>query len=131
MEMDQQEQGNEQTPSVVATAAALEAISQLLKGHSKGIAFFQSGGCCDNSAPMCFEEGEMIVGKVDRLVGMVSGCPYYIDFRQYETYRNSQIILDVEDGEADGFSLPAGVEGKHFITRTKICARNASGSHNV
>ncbi len=113
-----------QVPSVIATQAALDAIGKLLRTH-KGVAFFQSGGCCDNSAPMCFDEGEMIVGNVDRLVGTVGGCPYYIDFRQYETYRTSQIILDVEDGEADGFSLPAGIEGKHFVTRTKICAKNA------
>jgi uncharacterized protein (DUF779 family) len=117
---------SEQVPSVVATPAALDAIGQLLKSHRKGVVFFQSGGCCDNSAPMCFEEGEMIIGQVDRLIGNVGGCPYYIDFRQYETYRASEIILDVEDGEADGFSLPAGREGKHFITRTKICATNAS-----
>lgn len=113
-----------QTPSVSATPAALRAIASLLKQH-KGIVFFQSGGCCDNSAPMCFEEGEMIVGSVDRLIGTVGGCPYYIDFRQYEVYRNSRIILDVEDGEAEGFSLPAGREGRHFITRTNICAADA------
>ncbi len=113
------------TPSVVATPAALAAIRELLRDHRGGIAFFQSGGCCDNSAPMCFEEGEMIVGQVDKLVGKVGGCPYYMDFRQYETYHSSQIILDVEDGEADGFSLPAGRDGRHFITRTKICAANA------
>ncbi len=111
--------------SVVATPAALAAISQLLK-HHKGVTFFQSGGCCDNTAPMCFEEGEMIVGNVDILLGKVGGCLYYMDFRQYEIYKNNQIILDVEDGEADGFSLPAGIEGKHFITRTKICATNIS-----
>ncbi len=122
--MQQEKQQSEQVPSVVATPAALDAIAKLLKTHN-GIAFFQSGGCCDNSAPMCFDEGEMIVGDVDRLVGKVGGCPYYIDFRQYETYRTSEIILDVEDGEADGFSLPAGAEGKHFVTRTKICAANA------
>ncbi len=109
--------------TVAATPAALSAISLLLKKH-KSLAFFQSGGCCDNSAPMCFEEGEMIIGKVDILLGKVGGCPYYMDFRQCEVYKNSKIILDVEDGEADGFSLPAGREGKHFITRTKVCAPN-------
>lgn len=112
-----------ETVSVVATPAALAAISQLLKHHN-GVAFFQSAGCCDNSAPMCFEEGEMIIGKVDRLLGSVGGCPYYMDFRQYEVYKNSQIILDVEDGESDGFSLPAGTEGRHFVTRTKVCTTN-------
>ncbi len=112
-----------ETVSVAATPEALAAISQLLKQH-KGVAFFQSGGCCDNSAPMCFEDGEMIIGKVDRLIGMVGGCPYYMDFRQYEVYKNNRIILDVEDGDADGFSLPAGTEGRHFVTRAKVCTPN-------
>ncbi len=116
-------QQTDRLPAIVATNAALEAISRLLEGR-RGVVFFQSGGCCDNSAPMCFEEGEMILGDVDRLVGSVGGCPYYMDFRQYEICIDSRIILDVESGDPEGFSLPAGAEGMHFVTRTEICAKD-------
>jgi len=108
-------------PAVVATPAALEAIERLVKekGH---LLFFQSGGCCDGSLPMCFKEGEFIVGEYDVLLGEVGGCPFYIDFRQYETWKHTQLILDVGAGEPEGFSLAAG-ENRHFITRSRVCLR--------
>ncbi len=104
---------------VVATPAALEAISRLVS--EKGpVMFFQSGGCCDGSLPMCFEAGEFIIGDRDVLLGEVGGCPYYIDERQYEAWKRTQLILDVGEGDPEGFSLAAG-EGIHFIVRSRIC----------
>ena len=54
------------------------------------------------------------------LVGEVADCPFYIDARQYEAWHTDQLILDVEPGTAEGFSLPAG-EGLHFVTRSRVC----------
>jgi uncharacterized protein (DUF779 family) len=31
--------------------------------------FHQCGGCCDGSAPMCYPEGDFIVGDRDKLLG--------------------------------------------------------------
>jgi len=90
-------------PAVVATPAALEAIARLV---ARGpVMFFQSGGCCDGSLPMCFADG----------------APFYIDHRQYEAWKHTQLILDVGDGEPEGFSLAAGPDG-HFITRSRVCS---------
>jgi len=64
---------------------------------------FQSGGCCDGSLPICFDAGELIVGDHDVLLGELGGCPFYIDERQYEVWKHTQLILDVGDGEPEGF----------------------------
>jgi len=106
-------------PAVVATPAALEAIENLLKERGSVI-FFQSGGCCDGSLPLCFEEGEFMISDNDVLLGEVGGCPFYIDFRQYEAWKHTQLILDVGEGEPEGFSIAAG-ENSHFITRSRVC----------
>ncbi len=107
-------------PAVVATPAALEAIARLVAERGP-VMFFQSGGCCDGSLPMCFAEGEFVIGEHDVLLGAVGGSPFYIDFRQYEVWKHTQLILDVGEGEPEGFSLAAG-EGRHFITRSRVCA---------
>ncbi|HEY5387190.1 MAG TPA: DUF779 domain-containing protein [Thermoleophilia bacterium] len=107
-------------PAVVATPAALEAITRLVAVRGR-VMFFQSGGCCDGSLPMCFDDGELVVGDRDILLGEVGGAPFYIDFRQYEVWKHTQLILDVGEGEPEGFSLGAG-DGRHFITRSRVCA---------
>ena len=72
---------------VTATASALEAIARLQAARGP-VAFFQSGGCCDGSSPMCFPEGELLLGPNDLLLGEVGGSPYYIDAEQYERWRD-------------------------------------------
>ena len=109
-------------PAVTATQAALEAIALLVAGRG-ALMFFQLGGCCDGSRPICFEDGEFVLGGQDVLLGEVGGCRFYIDGRQYERWKHTQLILDVGEGEPEGFSLPAG-EGRHFITRSRVCAGN-------
>jgi hypothetical protein len=94
---------------VVATPAALEAIAQLVAERGP-VMFFQSGGCCDGSLPMCFADGEFVIGSHDVLLGEVGGCPFYIDARQYRVWKHTQLILDV------------GVAGedRHFIVLSKV-----------
>ena len=107
-------------PAVVATPAALEAIARLVAERGP-VMFFQSGGCCDGSLPMCFDDGEFIIGDHDVLLGDVGGCPFYIDGRQYEVWKHTQLILDVGEGAPEGFSLAAG-DDEHFITRSRVCS---------
>ena len=47
-------------PRVVATRAALDAIAQPGRATRGPVMFFQSGGCCDGSLPMCFADGEFV-----------------------------------------------------------------------
>jgi len=103
---------------VVATPAALEAIDHVVAERGP-VMFFQSGGCCDGSLPMCFGEGEFVIGGHDVRLGTVGGCPFWMDHRQFEAWKHTQLILDVGAGEPEGFSIAAG-EGRHFVTRSKV-----------
>jgi hypothetical protein len=113
-------------PAVIATRAALEAIARLVAERGP-VLFFQSGGCCDGSLPMCFQEGEFLIGDRDVRLGEVGGCPFHMDARQYELWKHTQLILDLGEGEPEGFSLGAG-DGRHFITRSRVCGIGPAGS---
>lgn len=110
--------GHDEEARVVATSAALDAIAALVAERGP-VMFFQSGGCCDGSLPMCFAEGELVIGSHDVLLGVVGGCPFYIDARQDEAWRHTRLLLDVGRGAPEGFSLPAGEDG-HFVTRPEV-----------
>ena len=105
-------------PGVTATPAALVAVADLAARRGP-LMFFQSGGCCDGSLPMCFDDGELLIGDHDVLLGTVGGYPFYIDHRQHEAWKHTQLILDIGSGEPEGFSLPAG-EGRHFVVRSRV-----------
>lgn len=45
------------TERLSVTNKAIAVIDQLREKHGE-LMFHQSGGCCDGSAPMCFEKGE-------------------------------------------------------------------------
>ena len=102
---------------VLATDAALELI-ELLKGKHGPLMFHQSGGCCDGSSPMCYPEGDLIIGDQDVLLGHIGGTPFYMHKNQYDYWKHTQLIIDVVDGRGGMFSLE-GVEGKRFLTRSR------------
>ncbi len=103
---------------VVATDAALELIEKL-KGIHGPLMFHQSGGCCDGSAPMCYELGEFRVGESDLLLGEIGDSPFYIAKDQYEYWKHTQLIIDVVPGRGGMFSLE-GPEGKRFLTKSRL-----------
>lgn len=105
---------------VTATPAARQAIAALRADRGGAVMFVQSGGCCAGSTPMCYPDGEFIVGDIDVLLGDIDGCPFYIDRRLEKAWHQDQFILDVAAGEAEDFSLPAG-ENLHFVTRSPAC----------
>ncbi len=102
--------------AVNATTAALEVIQRLETAQGP-LMFFQSGGCCDGTSPMCLKRDELPLGPGDRLLGEIGGAPFYIDAEQYERWGKPSFLIDVSDGAAEGFSLE-GLVGVHFITRT-------------
>jgi uncharacterized protein len=106
-------------PKVIATDAALSLIESLKILHGN-LMFHQSGGCCDGSAPMCFPDGEFIVGDRDILLGEIGGCPFYISAAQYEYWKHTQLIIDVVSGPGGSdFSL-CGENGERFMTRSRV-----------
>lgn len=107
---------------VVITTAAAELLGQLIERHGP-VMFHQSGGCCDGSSPMCYPDGDFIVGDRDVLLGVLDvgapGVPVWISGPQFEAqYReqHTQLVIDVVPGRGGGFSLEAP-EGMRFLSR--------------
>jgi hypothetical protein len=107
---------------VTATPAARQALRRLSAARGGPLMFVQSGGCCAGSTPMCYQDGEFLIGDVDVVLGTIDGCPFYIDVRLDAAWRHGSLLLDVADGPPEGFSLPAGAEDRHFVTRSATCA---------
>lgn len=102
---------------VVATYEALALIAKLRAQHGP-VMFHQSGGCCDGSSPMCYPDGDLMIGEQDVLLGTIGDSPFYMHKNQYDYWRHTQIIIDVVDGRGGMFSLE-GVEGKRFLSRSR------------
>lgn len=108
-----------QTPQrVTATNAALDLIARLSREHGP-ILFHQSGGCCDGSAPMCYPQGDFLVGDSDVKLGEIGGAPFYIGQAQFDYWKHTQLIIDVAPGQGGMFSLDNGT-GRRFLTRSRL-----------
>jgi uncharacterized protein (DUF779 family) len=103
---------------VIATEAALELVAFLQKKYGT-VMFHQSGGCCDNSAANCYLPGEITMGAGDVFLGKIGEAEFYISTSQYETWKHTQLIIDVIEGHGGTFSLE-GPEGKAFHTRSRV-----------
>lgn len=103
---------------VSATAAALALIGELA-GRYGPLLFHQSGGCCDGSAPMCLQRGELLIGESDVLLGEIGGQPFYIGAAQFEYWQHTHLIIDVVEGRGGMFSLE-GPLGRRFLTRSRL-----------
>ena len=106
---------------VSATNSALKLLSELQEKYGKKLMFHQSGGCCDGSAPMCFQKGDFLIADHDVQMGEIGGVPFYIGGLQFEAWKHTRLIIDVVDGQGGMFSLDNG-RGKRFITRSEICS---------
>ncbi len=109
--------GEQTNAAVAATSAALEVIHSLSAAHGP-LMFFQSGGCCEGSSPLCLTEGELPLGPGDLCLGEIGGARFYIDTQLYETWGRPEFTVDVSPGAAEGFSLE-GLAGVHFVTLTR------------
>jgi uncharacterized protein (DUF779 family) len=103
---------------VTATDAALQMIAELRARHGP-VMFFQSGGCCDGSAPMCYPVGEFNVSDTDVFLGNLDGAPFYMGLEQFAYWEHTQLIIDVVAGNGGMFSLDNGT-GRRFLTRSRL-----------
>jgi len=65
--------------AIAATSAALELIPRLSAAQGPPM-FFQSGGCCDGSSPICHKDGELplspnLSGSCSAVAIRVGGSP--------------------------------------------------------
>lgn len=103
---------------VTVTDEARAVIDRLREQHG-ALIFHQSGGCCDGSAPMCFQEGDFLIGSRDLCLGEIHGCRFYMAPDQFEYYRNMQITIDVTEGRGSSFSLEIPL-GLRFMTVSRV-----------
>lgn len=103
---------------VTATPAALDMLATLRQKHGP-LMFFQSGGCCDGSAPMCYAAGEFDISDSDVYLGNLNGTPFYMGLEQFAYWEHTQLIIDVVDGNGGMFSLDNGT-GRRFLTRSRL-----------
>ncbi|WP_419805614.1 DUF779 domain-containing protein [Terriglobus sp.] len=103
---------------VTATPAALALIAELQAEHGP-VMFYQSGGCCEGSAPMCFPEGEMRIGSRDVKLGEIGDAPFYMSAQQFTYWKHTQLVIDVVPGFGAAFSLE-GPGGLQFLTRSRV-----------
>ncbi len=103
---------------VTATLPALQLIDRLRDRHGP-VLFHQSGGCCDGSSPMCYPQGEFLLGDRDVCLGEIGGAPFYISAPQFEYWKHTQLIIDVVPGRGGMFSLENG-EGVRFLVRSRL-----------
>jgi uncharacterized protein (DUF779 family) len=101
------------------TEAAADLLRRLEDRHG-ALMFHQSGGCCDGSSPMCYPDGEFLVGDRDILLAILDvgsgGVPVWISGPQFEAWKHTQLVIDVVPGRGGGFSLEAP-EGVRFLSR--------------
>jgi uncharacterized protein (DUF779 family) len=105
----------------VGVSDAARELIETLKEEYGAIMFHQSGGCCDGSAPMCFQVGEFKLGDVDEKVGEIAGCEYWMDREQFRRWAHTQWTVDVVPGRGASFSLEAPLNVR-FLIRSSLCA---------
>ena len=109
------------TQRLSVTPEAVLVIERLKKEHGE-LVFNQSGGCCDGTAPMCYEKGDFYVPSRNIKLGEICGCEFFIDKDQFEYFKHSCITIDVREEKGafgNSFSLEIDL-GYQFITRSRI-----------
>lgn len=112
------------TASRVDVTGGAAALLRRLTGDHGPLMFHQSGGCCDGSAPMCYPDGDLIIGDADVHlgdldVGMDRAVPVWISRAQFEYWRYTHLTIDVVPGRGAGFSLEAP-HGVRFVIRSRM-----------
>ena len=103
----------------VSVTKDAEEVIQKLKQRYGDLMFHQSGGCCDGSSPMCFEDGDFKTGDSDVKLGEICGCEFYMSADQYEYWKHTHLTVDITEGRGASFSLeiPMGIR---FVIKSRL-----------
>ncbi len=107
------------TKRVDSTQKANDLIDTLREKHGTELMFHQSGGCCDGSAPMCFEVGDFMVGSRDVKLGEIHGCEFFMSPEQFDYVKNTHMTIDVVEGRGSSFSIEIPL-GFRFIAISRL-----------
>ncbi len=104
---------------VSATPSALGLIEKLV-AENGDIVFFQSGGCCEGSVPLCLPANEFKPGASDVIIGQVAPhAMFYMSDSHFSFAENMHTIIDALPGSSGSFSLDCGT-GLAFITKGRL-----------
>jgi uncharacterized protein (DUF779 family) len=109
---------------VAVTPVAANLLARLTEIHGP-LMFHQSGGCCDGSAPMCYPDGEFVIGGSDvhladlAVDGVEKPIGFWMSEAQFAYWRHTHLTVDVVPGRGSGFSIEAP-EGVRFIIRSRL-----------
>ncbi|WP_194522267.1 DUF779 domain-containing protein [Cellulosimicrobium sp. JZ28] len=136
-------------PALVALTDDAAALLARLRTVHGELMFHQSGGCCDGSSPMCYPQGDFLLGDADvhlgDLVVDVPGptdgpgadgpaadgptgadgaagrfvVPVWMSRAQFEYWKHTHLTIDVVPGRGAGFSVEAP-EGVRFVIRSRL-----------
>jgi len=126
---------NDDAASRVAVSDAAAGLLARLRRQHGDLMFHQSGGCCDGSSPMCYPDGDFLLGDADVHLGdlrLVDGppdepgatgeeftVPVWMSRAQFEYWRHTHLTIDVVPGRGAGFSVEAP-EGVRFLIRSRL-----------
>lgn len=113
---------------VTITQKAAVVLEQLKEKHGDLI-FHQSGGCCDGSAPMLFEKGDLYLDESDILLGTINGVNFYMNQDQFEYWKHTHLTIDITEGRGASFSLEIPL-GFRFLVRSRILSKEEDAFFN-
>ena len=99
---------------IAITPEAAKILEQLKAKYGELI-FHQSGGCCDGSAPMIFEKGDMYLDESDVLLGTLNDVNFYMNQDQFEYWKHTHLTVDITEGRGASFSLEIPLGLRFFI----------------
>jgi uncharacterized protein (DUF779 family) len=110
--------------SRVAVSGEAAELLRRLTGLPGPLMFHQSGGCCDGSSPMCYPDGDFIVGNADVHLGVLDiglerPVPVWMSKAQFAYWEHTHLTIDVVKGRGAGFSLEAP-HGVRFLIRSRL-----------
>ena len=107
---------------VDVTPEAAEMLRGLRADHGP-LMFHQSGGCCDGSSPMCYPDGDLILGARDVHLGDLDigedQVPVWMSADQFAYWSHTHLTIDLVVGRGAGFSLEAPT-GHRFLIRSRL-----------
>jgi len=108
---------------VDVTGEAAELLRSLTEVHGP-LMFHQSGGCCDGSSPMCYPDGDFMLGDADVHlgdldIGLDRAVPVWMSKAQFAYWEHTHLTIDVVNGRGAGFSVEAPT-GKRFLIRSRL-----------
>lgn len=113
---------------IAITEQAVKVVNQLKEKHGQLI-FHQSGGCCDGSAPMIFEKGDLYLDESDVLLGTLEGVNFYMNQDQFQYWKHTHLTIDITEGRGASFSLEIPL-GLRFIIKSRLLTQEEENYFN-